>query len=130
MRTYIIAFGLIGLYILCAPDGQPVWVNLSAGMICMAVAMAVTGPDKAPNTAVMIFRVVAQVMPYVMLLTGIGFSAYGVSLYTRGPETGTLGGAEVVSMLDETLPLMFCLTGVTLILASGAQLYLRRSQQG
>lgn len=126
MRTFVIAFGLAGLYILCAPAGQPVWENLAAGMICMAVAMAVTGPDKAPKAAVMIFRV----MPYVMLLTGIGFSAYGVSLYTRGPETMTMGGAEVVSMLDETLPLIFCLTGVTLILASGAQLYLRISQQG
>lgn len=130
MRTYIIAFGLIGLYTLCAPAGQSVWANLAAGILCMAVAVAVTGLYKTPKTAIRIAHVVALVMPYVMLLTGIAFSGYSVSLYVRGPETGTLGGAEVVSVLDTTLPLMFCLTGVTLILASGAQLYLRRSQQG
>lgn len=129
MRTYIIAFGLIGLYTLSAPAGQPVWVHLNAGILCMIVAVAVTGVHKEPKTADWITHVVALMMPYVMLLTGIGFSAYGVSLYTRGPETGTLGGAEVVSMLSETLPLIFCLTGVTLILASVVQLYLRRRQQ-
>lgn len=129
MRTFVIAFGLIGLYTLCAPVGQPVWVHLSAGILCTMVAVAITGVHKEPKIVLGIDDFVALVMPYVMLLTGIAFSVYGASLYIRGPETMTMGGAEVISVLDETLPLIFCLTGVILLLASGAHLYLRRRQK-
>lgn len=129
MRTFVIAFGLAGLYILLAPAGQSPWINLAAGALCMAVAIAVTGSDKAPKAAVMIYGVIALVLPYVALLAGIGFLAQGMALYARGPETGTLGGAEVVSALDVTLPLVFCLTGVVLFLASAGFLYLRSRGQ-
>lgn len=129
MRTFVIAFGLAGLYTLLAPAGQSLWINLAAGALCMAVAIAVTGSDKAPKAAVMIYGVIALVLPYVALLAGIGFLAQGMALYARGPETATLGGAEVVSALDVTLPLVFCLTGVVLFFASAGFLYLRSRGQ-
>lgn len=43
MRFYIIALGLTALYALNAPVGQPLLVYLAAGVLCMIVAIAVTG---------------------------------------------------------------------------------------
>jgi hypothetical protein len=89
--------------------------------------MAITGSELFSN--VQVGEKIISVMPYALLMTGIVLTARGVALYARGPETGTLGGAEVVSVLDETLPLLFCLTGVVLFLASAGFLYLRSRVQ-
>ncbi|HBT53908.1 MAG TPA: hypothetical protein DEA84_10350 [Erwinia persicina] len=128
MQTLSIAICLSAIYALSAPDGQPVWVHLCAGLLCLVTAMAITGSELFSN--VQVGEKILSVMPYALMITGIVLTARGVALYARGPETGTLGGADVVSALDETLPLVFCLSGVVLFLASGAHLYLRRRQQG
>lgn len=127
MRTLLIAICLCTIYALSAPDGQPAWLHLCAGLLCLVTAMAITGSELFSN--VQVGEKIISVMPYALLMTGIVLTARGVALYARGPETGTLGGAEVVSVLDETLPLLFCLTGVVLFLASAGFLYLRSRVQ-
>ncbi|MDH1089044.1 hypothetical protein N5C79_21315 [Pantoea brenneri] len=68
MRVYIIALGLAGLYVLAEPAGQPVLLHLAAGVLCMAVAMAVTGIG-AKGTRQIAGRL-ASLAPFLLLVAG------------------------------------------------------------
>lgn len=121
MRVFIIAFGLVGLYTLAAPSGQSIATNLIAGVLCMAIAMAITG--KGSKTTSQSAGRTTSLTPYLFLLSGVAALAWGIHLYIAGPQP--LDGDEVVSLVDVRLPIMLCIAGAGLILGSVAQIFMR-----
>lgn len=73
MRVFIIALGLVGLYTLAAPSGQPAATNLIAGALYMAVAMAITGTGS--KTTSQLAGRTASLTPFLLFLTGMGHSS-------------------------------------------------------
>lgn len=124
MRVYIIALGLAGLYVLVAPTGQPVLLNLAAGVLCMGVAMAVTRTG-AKGTRQIAGRI-ASLTPFLLLVAGAAALFWGIHLYTEGAQIlSDVGDFQSASIADAEMPLISCLLGSSLILAGCAQLYVR-----
>lgn len=124
MRVYIIALGLAGLYVLAAPADQPVLLNLAAGVLCMAVAMAVTGTG-AKGTRQIAGRI-ASLTPFLLVVAGAAALFWGIHLYTEGTQIlSDVGDFQTASIADAEMPLISCVLGGGLILAGCAQLYVR-----
>lgn len=122
MRVYIIALGLAGLYVLVAPEDQPVLLNLVAGVLCMAVAMGVTGTG-AKGTRRIAGRI-ASLTPFLLLVVGTAALFWGIHLYTGGTQIPSdVGDFQSASIADAEMPLISCLLGGGLILAGCVQLY-------
>ncbi|MEZ0585518.1 hypothetical protein ACA373_21495 [Erwinia sp. STN24] len=126
MRTFIIAFWLIVFYFFCAPADQPAWLNLAVGALCVVIAFVVTGSVETARSSIAFFRLINLLMPYFIGLAGVFALARGIYLYTEPAQVMTIGGAEVVSFIDEIMPLLFCLTGLMLIMVSIFKLRLRQ----
>jgi len=124
MRVYIIALGLAGLYVLVAPADQPVLLNLAAGVLCMAVAMAVTGTG-AKGTRQIAGRI-ASLTPFLFIIVGAAALLWGIHLFIFGKQILTeAGNLELISPANEVMPLIPCVLGGGLIFAGCAQFYVR-----
>lgn len=124
MRTSLIALCLSGIYVLCAPDGQPAWVHLFAGLLCLVTAMAITGSQLFDP--VQVGEKILSAVPYLLMAAGILSLLRGTMLYVSGPVIVESGGFEAVSSIEDYLPYIMWLSGVVMVFAGVWSLYERR----